>query len=354
MVPSDRSSIIVWSSDWTQTTGQAIVTRRVVECQIRIDWIPACYGRGLQSVVGIFRAAARTYSALLARRASTVYVVGSRSLLGFLRDVPALATSLTGARVVVHIHGSDLEGLLSTSPLALLARVLYERCEIIVPSTHLVDDLQRVTHAPIHLCENFVPMMLENLAPHRAVAKDGPLIVWNSNIMASKGFFDLAEAVRIALPEVPGLQMVSLGAPMGDVEMTSRDAKIALEQLCCEPWFTYFGSVSPEEAYRRVAAADFYVFPSRHECQPLALVQAMCLGRPIIVNDTPALRATLGDYPAVLLPAPDPRSLAKAIQVLAKSGPPAGLEAAAERARARFSPHRFDREMAIILDGRAS
>lgn len=353
MVPPDRRRIIVWSSDWTQTTGQAIVTRRVIECQIGIDWIHACYGRGLPSVIGLFMAVTHTYSALLTSRARIVYLVGSRSLLGFLRDIPALMMSLAGTRVVVHVHGSDLEGLLSTSPLAFLARVLYDRCEIIVPSAHLVDGLQRVTQAPVHLCENFVPMMPEDVAPPLAAEKDGPLIVWNSNIMASKGVFELAEAVRLALPEVPGLQLTSLGTPVRDAEMTAAAAKGALDRLRSESWFTHVGSVSPEEAFRWTAAADLYVFPSRNDCQPLALVQAMCLGKPIIANDIPALRATLGDYPATLLSAPGPQDLAQAICALMREGFPPGLEAAAARARSRFSSKRFDKEMAVILSGRA-
>lgn len=347
----DRPSIIIWSSDWTEVTGQSIVTRRVIEYQTNVKWINASYGRsGPSSIFGLFRAVVRAYFAILKGQSAIVYLVCSRSWLGFLRDLPALATRFIGVRVVVHVHGSDLNKLIFSSSLGPLARLLYRRCELVAPSTHLISDLHRITLGPVHLCENFVPMIpRQHLSLPVVDANKGPLVVWNSNIMASKGFFDLAEAVRLARSSIPSLRLIALGAPLRDSEMTYESARKSLSILSREPWFTYIGPVSPQEAFQWTAMADLYVYPSRNDCQPLAVVQAMCLGKPIIANDIAPLRATLDDYPAILLKAPGPQELAQAVRDIIIKGPPNGLSEAACKARTRFSPERFDRLMTAIL-----
>lgn len=351
MQTDKKRRLAVWSSDWTKTTGQALVTRRVIENQPRIEWIDASYGDGgIRSALRVFGAVSRLYSALIKRCVRDVYLVCSRSGFGFLRDVPALAASLTGARVVVHVHGSDIVDLLSRSPLAWLARALYNRCDIVVPSKHLIEPLQALCRGNLLLCENFVPnAVLEDGIIGRETS--GPLVVWNSNIMASKGIFDVAEAVGLARDARPDLSLVAIGRPFSDAEMTAEAAQKTLDGLCREDWFTHLGAVSAEKAFSITAEADIVVFPSRYrsECQPLAIVQAMCLGRRLILNDTPALRATVGDYPAIFLSNADNEHLASVILGVIGSEPQSDLEDAAAKARTRFSPELFDETIADIL-----
>ena len=356
MARANRHPVIIWSSDWSESTGQAIVTRRVLEHQTGVDWIHASYGQsGLRSVIGIFRAITRTYATLVTGRAQTIYLVCSRSTAGFLRDIPALAASLAGVRVVIHIHGSNIIKLLCCSPLAFIARKLYSRCELVVPSKHLIAPLQAQCRSKIHLCENFEPRA--SVADGTVGPRDaGPLIVWNSNIMASKGFFDVAEAVRLARVEQPDLRLVALGHPLQDTEMTAKAAQAALSALYREDWFVHVGSIPVEATFHWTARTDVLVFPSRHqsECQPLAVIQAMCLGRPLVLNDTAALRATTVDYPATLLTNPSIADLARTMLKAIRGGTPPDLAAKAIQSQARFSVERFDRAMATIIGGDAS
>lgn len=342
--------VVAWAADWTSSTGQSIVTRRVFERQDNIDWTLVSYGLGgIHSLIKIFRAIAEVYIALIFKRNRIVYLVCSRSHLGFLRDVPALVASFLGVRVIVHVHGSDLDKLLLSSVWGPLVRLLYDRCEIVVPSEHLVDNLKQITKAPIFVCENFVPS--NEIEKHVNFESEdaSPVVVWNSNIMASKGFFDLCEAIRIVRASMPAIRLIALGEPIHDSEMSADSVRKALRSLQEEDWFTYIGSVSPDEAYSWTSLADLYVFPSRNECQPLALVQAMCLAKPIIANDIDALRATLGEYPARYLRMPNPKDLAFAISDIVNCEASPDLSIAALEAQKRFSPQRFDKTIASIL-----
>ena len=353
----------IWSSDWSEQTGQTIVTKRVFEHQTGVRWIKATYGAaGLASIVGVVGAVLRLYLAALTRRYGQVYLVSSRSLVGFIRDLPALMLVFVGIRVITHVHGSDIVQLLETSRVAWLARCLYRRCEIVVPSAHLIEDVQRLTGKAPVLCENFVDSRDIDAIIATEASPDDIWVTWNSNVMSSKGIFEVAGAVETARETDNRFKFLSIGTAISDDEMTKEQAETRITDLARQDWVTYLGRVSPDEALRATQKAKIYAFPSRYssECQPLALIQAMMLGKPIVANDTPALRATLKGYPAIFLTAPTTDDLAQVFVRCSEGGEDTPgfkrerLESAAAFARERFSTARFDQAMSAILVPNAS
>jgi len=71
-----------------------------------------------------------------------------------------------------------------------------------------------------------------------------------------------------------------------------------------------------------LSAADVYVMPSRWEGWPLALGEAMSVGRPAVGTDVPGIRDLLAHERTGLLVAPkDPAALARAVERLAADAP---------------------------------
>jgi glycosyltransferase involved in cell wall biosynthesis len=355
-----HTNVVIWSSDWHRTNGQAIVTRRVVEGLTSVNWTFAVYRPGRSKALSsVLRATLILWRALLFDRVPIIYLVCSRSTFGFLRDLPALAAVLLRRRVIVHCHGSDIVDLLSCRRISSLARLLYRRCEIVVPTKHLVPDLELLGMPCIAVCENFVDLDLTAKTGPIAETENIFLVVWNSNIMSSKGFFDTAKAVELARARGVAVKLLSLGEPVGDSEMSAVEARQRLDALMGKDWFEYRGRVSPEEAITQTAKADVVVLPSRYssECQPLSLIQAMCCGVAVIVADTPALRETVLDYPALILDDVSAECISNALERLQTRND--GIDdnikkerqTAVLRARARFSKDRFDHEMLTILRG---
>lgn len=340
---------VFWSPDPGEVTGQAVVTRRVMEMDR--NWVVATFptGGGLRALLGI-GSVFKAWGTVLTGRAGTVYVVCSRSSGGFLRDVPALALARLGARVLVHTHGSDLIDLLRRRRIGWLARFLYRACEVIVPSRHLIDELRPLCRS-VHLCENFGRPNAISL--NEWVPSAGVTVLWNSNLMASKGVRDLVAGCERARANHPHLRLVMLGRPISDAEADREEMATWVESLAGQDWLRVEGSVSHESVLLYLAEADVVALPSRYssECQPLALIDAMCAGKAVIAADTPALRATVGDYPSQLCTS-DANGIANALAALC-TGPTtsSALRAGAAYARARFAPERFDRDMAKILDG---
>jgi glycosyltransferase involved in cell wall biosynthesis len=73
--------------------------------------------------------------------------------------------------------------------------------------------------------------------------------------------------------------------------------------------------------YPYLKHADLFVLPSRFEGLPLAVLEALAVGTPVVASDCPgALREILGDCPkARLAPPSDPKALAETILSAVKS-----------------------------------
>lgn len=355
-----NARIALWSTDYSDNTGQGIVTHRVAEtvlpkCGNVLHFVFPSSSRPI-AIVYWFICVIRLLRDVCLSRIDVIYVVCSRSSAGFLRDLPALFFSRIGLRVVVHAHGSDIVDLLTERSISPLAQWVYQRCELIVPSKHLISQLCQVSGFEVHLCENFEPSagaaQLEIPVSEAAFT-----LLWNSNVMASKGVFDVMAAVQQVRATGTEIELTVIGSVLGDEEMTATEAETALTAFVHNKDINYFGRVSSEMAAKLVHAADAIALPSRYrsELQPLAVIQAMSAGKAIVASDTPALVATLADYPAEMVPIHSVDAIVSALCRLVKeklvnqNAFRARHSIHAETARSRFSTLNFDQTIAKIV-----
>jgi glycosyltransferase involved in cell wall biosynthesis len=341
-----------WGANVDVVTGQSIVTRRVIGLMHASDVLSFGYHqRGWRSVLSALGSTVRLAGAVALGRLDTIYLVCSRSNGGFLRDVPAYFSRLFGVRVLVHTHGSDIVDLCQRPGWGRWARFFLSRCEVIVPSEHLLGPLHALGIRQVHLCENFAqPTPTTRASTHQPSTTWQ--VLWNSNVMASKGFFELARAIGALAGEGLPVRLLAMGRLMADEEMGLAECQQAVAALQRCDWFEWRGPVNRETALSLLHEADLVALPSRYvsECQPLAIIEAMCAARLVLVADTPALRATLGTYPGILVSPTDPIALQAALQrLIAASDTRPDTTEAARFAAQRFSIDRFDRQMAALL-----
>lgn len=96
---------------------------------------------------------------------------------------------------------------------------------------------------------------------------------------------------------------------------------------------TFMGEVSPEEVHGIMKMCDVFLFPSLWEAMPMALLEAMAVGMPIVASDIPAHRELLEDT-GVIVPA-EPSRLAGAITHLLEAPVEAGQLAGRAAVRAK-------------------
>jgi glycosyltransferase involved in cell wall biosynthesis len=177
----------------------------------------------------------------------------------------------------------------------------------IAVSEAVADVLSRVEAAAISVVFDGVRGL--GVAPP---APDGPPVLAVGARVAHKGHAVLAAAARL-LPEL--------------------DIGVAGDGPLQPPGLRYLGP--RDDVAALLAAARVFVHPSVEEGFGQAVVEAMLARVPVVVTDAGGLPEVVGDC-GLVVPRDDPRALARAIR-RALAGDHPSVEAAAERARARFS-----------------
>jgi glycosyltransferase involved in cell wall biosynthesis len=166
---------------------------------------------------------------------------------------------------------------------------------------------------------------------------DGPLLAYVGRLDPIKGLDVLLRAVAVARGRIPGLRL-ELAGP-GEAYRATLE-KLAAE-LGVADAVTFLGFVSPEEKVRLLERAHAYCLLSRSEGLPVAALEAMACGTPVIVS--PGCHLPEVDGHAGRVVARDPVAVAGAIEaVLADAG---GRETMGANARAFAG--RFRREVAM-------
>ena len=175
---------------------------------------------------------------------------------------------------------------------------------------------------------------------------EGELLVLTvAGLRWPKGYDVFLPAARRALDGGAAVRFVAVGDGPLRPDLEAQHAALALGDR-----FTFLGE--REDVPRLLAAADVFVLPSRQEGLPLALMEALCAGLPIVATDVGELVNLLDDrVNALVVPAEQPQALADAIVELAdRPELRAQLGAAAIDLGDRFDVRRCVREVESVYD----
>jgi len=171
---------------------------------------------------------------------------------------------------------------------------------------------------------------------------DTVLFATVGRLVVQKGHRELLQAfAEIVAERGESVALVIFGDGPMRAELEERCRELALEDRVS---FAGFES----EVARLLPAVDAVVFSSHHEGLPVALLEAMAAGRPILATDLPSLRDALGD--GLIVPPRDVARLAEALGRLADDRAlRAGLgDEARQRFLESFSAERMVREYEAI------
>ncbi|MFC5822359.1 glycosyltransferase family 4 protein [Nonomuraea insulae] len=174
---------------------------------------------------------------------------------------------------------------------------------------------------------------------------DGEIVVGSvSSIVAYEGFATLLRAAALLRDEATPVRVLIVG------DGTERDNLLQLVEELGLKDAILPGRVGPDEALQAQDAIDVFACPREdlRVCRlvtPLKPVEAMALGKPVVLSDLPALSELVGsDGAGLLVPAGDPAELAKALAGLredparrAEMGEAGRAEVAAKRTWSRVA-----------------
>lgn len=292
-----KSQIYVWSNNTDKVNGQNIITRNVIESFFITKENQFFYynDRPIDAFQAFFCSLKLFFASLLNKK-FLIYLVCSRSIKGFIRDLPILILGILGRNIVVHVHGSDFNQMFKWNLLSIFVKKLYSKCHVIVPSYHLYYELDKKLFKSLNVIENFADVNIkESIIDH----KDKFTILWNSNIQSSKGFIELIEAFKNILFEIHNVRLVITGECVSDYERNKAYMKNYLKKNLVTKNIIYLGRVNRSKMDSLLNQADLVVLPTtyRTECQPLALIEAMMYGLKIITTNIKPIKYTVNNYP---------------------------------------------------------
>ncbi len=161
------------------------------------------------------------------------------------------------------------------------------------------------------------------------LAHDDPLVVHVGNIRPHKGHANLVDTVVRLVEVVPNVRVVSIGGEKNDGDLDrvrghASDAGVAGN-------LSFLGR--REDALAFVKAADVFANPSDFEGLPVAVLEAMFLGTPVVATSVGGVPAIVHDgETGLLVPPRDPQALADGVaRVLTDRDDAAAMAAAAKK-----------------------
>jgi len=257
--------------------------------------------RALGGSLQLLRDCFRITKLLSRRRFDVIHLVTSGHLAAFRDLSVSYLAGWFGVGLVYHIRFGRIPSLVGGRSLEwrLIRMVMRRAARVILIDAATFDAVSRVEPCvATFLIPNCVDIdALPQSVPRDEGARTALFLGW---VVPTKGVGELVEAWSRLNP--PGWRLDIVG-PVDD---SYRNALLAGHVAAN---IRFVGQVSHEEAMRRMAACDLFVFPSYTEGFPNVVVEAMALGRPIIASDVGAIPEMLAESAGVLVKSRDVEAL---------------------------------------------
>jgi glycosyltransferase involved in cell wall biosynthesis len=299
-----------------------------------IDYLPTHGDGSAARNAALLLSAMRRFTLLLARNRHALVHLHLCARGNASRDALFMAAALAArSPLVVQMHGAGLE---RSHGGALMRSLLARASCVIIPCESMRAWVRSVARDARTVC---LPNPVLDLgAPDAApLARRPNLVLFLGRLEASKGIFDLLEAVAALRTALPDVRLVCAGD--GERIAVARYA----ERLGIADAVKFTGWVGPSGKRALLENAAVFALPSYDEALPVGLCEAMAAGVPVVVSPVGGIPEVVTDGVSGCLVAPgDKASLERQLRRLLTDrvlGARLG-GAARETARLRFAQDR--------------
>lgn len=230
---------------------------------------------------------------------------------------------LAGVSILLHMQGTDWDSFYPDAP---WYRKLYTRLGLYLPNTILVlyplwrDNIKALgTPAQVLILRNLIHDAVnpsrEEIRLTRTliqVEPDNFVVVTVGTVGWRKGSFEILKAVRQVVDEEPSVRFVMVGGEEVPGEWDHLTRIVIEDKL--ERWVRMTGEVEREKIPLYLGLADVFLLPSFIEGMPVAIIEAMRSGLPIISTRVNAIPDMMEDGISGLLIEPgDSDAIAHAV-----------------------------------------
>lgn len=271
-------------------------------------------GRTIKAIIAIIYV-------LMTKNIDTVYFTCSRSFLGSIKDIILINLAKhRKIKIINHLHGSDFYDFIHTahSIHKKLLFLSYNKVDIsIVLFDSMKEQFKDFKNMDIRVVPNFYLPELSNT--HLINPSKTTSLLYLSNIIKSKGIFELISAFKIISQKYPNIQLHIAGAFLSDEYMSaSKIKKLFFQEIKDQPNITYHGIVSGDHKSVLFQSSDIFILPSyfKSEAFPLAIIEAMYSRNAIITTNYKYLPELVSSKCGLLVDIQSIDSLTLAIETL--------------------------------------
>jgi glycosyltransferase involved in cell wall biosynthesis len=297
-----------------------------------IDYLPTHGDGGAARNAALTFGALRRFTMLLAQHRRALVHIHLCARGNATRDAAFMAAALAArSPLLVQMHGAGLERTHG----GLLMRSLLERAAgILIPCESMRPWVRSVARDAQPVC---LPNPVSAVSQNFSHENRPNMILFLGRLEASKGIFDLLEAVAALRGVLPDVRLVCAGD--GQRIAVARHA----ERLGIADAVKFTGWVGPSGKRALLETAAVFALPSYEEALPNGLCEAMAAGVPAVVSPVGGIPEVVTDgVSGLLVAAGDKVTLERSLRrLLTDRALGARLGAAArETARLRFAPER--------------
>jgi glycosyltransferase involved in cell wall biosynthesis len=291
----------------------------------------------LQNLGGFTRALRGLRHQAVAWHIRLIHAHGSRVAV-----YAGLVARRLGIPLIWHVRIADRDRLLDPVLLRLSTRVIAISQAVkarFAGSRHL---------GKIQVIYNGVDLPYWSPAERVTASAAGPVVLLVGRLSPEKGQATLLRAAPAVLQKVPGTRFILLGA---DLDHEGRHLRLLARTLAVEGAVEFREWLGDPRAVFQ--EADVVVLPSRSEGFGRVLVEAACLGKPVVASRVGGIPEVVVDgVTGLLVPPENPAALAEAVVTLLRDPAiRARLGAAGrERALAHFTASRHVEEVASVYE----
>ena len=181
-------------------------------------------------------------------------------------------------KLILHLHG---KGIYQTTQRSRFKKILYKKVlrssKLICLSHTLKDDVSHLIEKEPYILANGVPIMkVENTYKNK---NSVPNILFLSNLVKSKG-------IEVFLNSIVELNKLGLKFEVSiignSVDYTIEEANFFCRENNLENKVFVLGPKYGKDKVEALYKSDIFVLPSFNECFPLAILEAMQAGKPIV------------------------------------------------------------------------
>jgi len=240
-----------------------------------------------------------------------VYFTCSRTILGSIKDILLInIVSLRQVKIVNHLHGSDFYEFLHNSPVW-YKKILFHSYKKVNTSIVLLDSMKNqfkdFDNMKVEIVANFYDKELDIKLVKKE--KDKINLVYLSNIMSSKGIFELIDAFEQLSKKYDNIYLNIAGGYIADEYMSIEKVKEKFtSKIALNNRIKYIGKAFANEKVKLLQNSDIFVLPTyyKSEAFPISIIEAMACRNVIVTTNYKYLPEVVSEENGVLV---EPRSV---------------------------------------------